>query len=226
MTTDTLSPRSAGEPQVDLCLYRVAHSAMQKGARDLAELAGRLAEGMKLTPRRATDLQTYVRLLCHDIHHHSGEDQIGWPIIAGSAAGQVDLTPFSADHDELDPIIDALRAAADRLAADPGDRTAVESLHRHAVRMRDLLDEHIAEEERELFPIISEYVSVADFKKWEKAMMKTYPMKDLWFLISLSVSSIAPQETAETVALTPVPFRVIRRLSAGKYRRFHQRLFG
>lgn len=228
MTTVTLNPRKTGDPQVDLTIYRVAHRAMQKGAHDLAGLGERLAGSADgLSRSRAADLRTYILLLCEDIHlHHSGEDRIGWPIISGSAGAHVDLTPFSADHDELDPVLDRLRETADRLAATPRNAAATAALAQDAVILRDMLDEHIGEEERDVFPIILEYVSVPDFKKWEKAMMDRYPKRNLWFLIPWSVSAIAPDEAAHILPMTPPPFRIANRLFAGKYRRFHHRIFG
>jgi hypothetical protein len=201
---------------------------MQRGVHDLAGLAERLQRGEdRLTARRAGALKTYVDMLCDDVHlHHHGEDTIGWPIIAASAGDHVDLTPFSADHDELDPILDALRDAAHRLDRQPADADAVRLLAEQATGLRDMLDEHIAEEERDIFPIIREHVSVGDFTGWEQAVMADYPKRNLWFLIPWSVQAIPASEVPATLARTPVAFRIAYRLFRGRFQRLNATLFG
>ncbi|GAA0396383.1 hypothetical protein Acor_49160 [Acrocarpospora corrugata] len=226
--TTTIRPRRPGDPEVNLTIYGVAHRAMRQGARELAALAHTLRDGtVPLTPARAKALAEYVRLMTEEIHlHHHGEDTVGWPIIQASAGHAVDLEPFTADHDQLDPILDRLRRASTLLVTHPGDLTARETLATDSTVLRDLLDEHIDEEERDIFPIIRTYVSVADFQSWEHQMMTNYPKKNLWFLIPWSVSAIPAAEVPAALALTPLAFRIANRLFSGKYRRFHQLIFG
>lgn len=225
-TTPAVRPRRPGEPEPDLTLYTVAHRAMQRGAHDLAALAGRLQRREdQLTPARAKALATYVGMFCDDIHlHHHGEDTIGWPIIAASAGDNVDLAPLSADHDELDPMLDDLRAAAGRLLRDPTDPEAVELLAARSAELRDMLDEHIGEEERDVFPVIREYVSPEALASWEEQVMADYPKGNLWFLVPWSVQAIPPSEVASTLARTPVPFRIVYRLFRRRYERLNRRL--
>lgn len=222
----TVHPRKPGDPQPDLTLYTVAHRAMQRGAHDLASLAERLRAGDDpLTRDRARALATYVGMFCDDVHlHHHGEDTIGWPIIAASAGDNVDLAPLSADHDELDPMLDDLRTAAQRLRADQRDLDALQTLAVQAVALRDMLDEHIGEEERDVFPVIREYVSAQDLARWEQAVMAGYPKGNLWFLIPWSVQAIPAAEVSATLARTPLAFRIAYRLFRGRYERLNRRL--
>lgn len=221
-------PRKPGDPQPDLTLYTVAHRAMQRGAHDLASLAEHLRAGRdRLTRDRARALATYVSMFCDDVHlHHHGEDTIGWPIIAASAGDHVDLAPLSADHDQLDPMLDDLRTAAQRLRDDQRDPEALQTLAVQAVALRDMLDEHIGEEERDVFPIIREYVSAQDLARWEQAVMADYPKGNLWFLIPWSVQAIPAADVPATLARTPLPFRIAYRLFRGRYERLNRRLFG
>lgn len=226
--TTRVRPRRPGEAEPDLTLYTVAHRAMQRGARDLAGLAARLQRGDdRLTPARARALGTYVRMFCDDVHlHHHGEDTIGWPIIAASAGDNVDLAPFSADHDELDPLLDDLRRTAARLQQDPTDTGALQALATDTATLHELLDEHIREEEQDIFPIIRQYVSPDALASWEKAVMQDYPKGNLWFLIPWSVQAIPAAEVGPTLARTPVAFRVAYRLFRRRYARLNRLLLG
>ncbi|MFC4145124.1 hemerythrin domain-containing protein [Micromonospora mangrovi] len=174
----TTTPRA--EP--NLLGFRVNHRTMRADTRRLAELLDRVAAGgITYDRRRATALRTYLRLLCTGIHHHhQTEDDVLWPVLERSAGAAVDLRNLSADHAALDPVLDEVRAGADELvavlasaAADQGRaRTVAARLAAGLTRLSDLLDAHIEEEERLLFPVIRRYVSVADWTTVERAVRR------------------------------------------------------
>ncbi|MEU5876623.1 hemerythrin domain-containing protein [Spirillospora sp. NPDC047279] len=236
----TVRPRRPSDPQVDLRLYTVAHRAIQHGAHELADLAERLHSGdVELTVRRATALDTYTGLFVADVrHHHHYEDQIGFPVVRASALGAVDIEPLSVDHDRLEPVLEAFRGAVVALRGGPAgsadqageagqaDQVARKALAVEAVRLRDLLDEHIAEEERDIFPAIAQYVSVEDFGRWERAATKGYPIRNLWFTVSRYAAVVPPAELSSTMARTPPAHRWALRLFRRRYGRLHEALFG
>ncbi|TDC00301.1 hemerythrin domain-containing protein [Micromonospora fluostatini] len=162
--------------------FRINHRTMRSDTRRLADLVGRVAAGqITYDRRRATALRTYLRLLCDGIHHHHAmEDQVLWPVLARSAGAEIDLRDLSDDHAALDPVLDEVRVAADDLlAAYAAGRPAAGPAHTVARRLaatlahlRDVLDEHIEEEERLIFPVIRRYVSVADWNTVERAVRK------------------------------------------------------
>ncbi len=221
-------PRRAGEAQIDLSGYRLAHKGMLNGARELVELSLRLRAGADtLTKPRADALAVYVRLMTEEIHrHHSLEDDDIWPVIAASAGPAVDLAPLTSDHDELDPIMERMRDATAALCERPGSRPAIEMLAVEAVRLRDLLEEHIGEEERDVFPVMLEHVSVEDFDRLEKTAAKQFPLRDIWFLLPWFFSSISKEQAAEMAKSAPLPMKIMYVLFRGRYARFHRRIFG
>ncbi|MFG2006634.1 hemerythrin domain-containing protein [Spirillospora sp. NPDC048911] len=223
----TVRPRRPTDPQVDLRLYTIAHRAIQRGAHELADLAGRLrAEETVLTERRAKALETFVELFVSDVRlHHRYEDEIGFPVVRASALGAVDIEPLSVDHDRLGPILAALCTATAGLRADPSDALARKAMAVEALRLRDLLDEHITEEERDIFPAISRYVSVEDFDRWERAVTRAYPKRSLWFTASWW-AAVTPPDDAVAWSKTPVTFRLAFRLFKGRYERLNGTLFG
>ncbi|MBO2454878.1 hemerythrin domain-containing protein [Actinomadura barringtoniae] len=223
----TVRPRRPDDPQVDLRLYVFAHRAMRRGAHDLAGLAARIQSGeLQMTDERARALETYVDLFTFDVlHHHRYEDRIGFPVVRASALGAVDIEPFTADHESIGPMLEALGSAAHRLADAPGDAEALKTLAEESARLRDLLDEHLAEEEREIFPVITQYVSVEDYDRWEQAVMKAYPKRNLWFVMPWSAAANPPEEVAPAVSMTPFVYRASLRLFRRRYARLHRTLF-
>ncbi|MGW0061075.1 hemerythrin domain-containing protein [Streptosporangium sandarakinum] len=154
----------------ELLGFQLTHRAMRGDTRRLATLAAELAEGRQTAdPARARAVSEYVRALCAGIHHHhTMEDRALWPVLERSAGAEVDLRDLSDDHSALDPLLNEIDGQAVAFATTRDASALASSL----ARLADMLDEHIEEEERLLFPVIMKYVSAADWKKVEDAVRK------------------------------------------------------
>ncbi|MER7128013.1 hemerythrin domain-containing protein [Streptosporangium saharense] len=154
----------------ELLGFQITHRVMRGEARRLAVLAAELTEGgQSADATRAAAIGAYVTKLCAYIHHHHvSEDEVLWPVLERSAGAEVDLRDLSDDHSELDPLLAEISGQA-KVFVSTGDAARLAAL---LTRLADMLDEHIEEEERLLFPIIRKYVSVADWEKVEKAVRK------------------------------------------------------
>ncbi|WP_432968167.1 hemerythrin domain-containing protein [Dactylosporangium sp. CA-233914] len=152
----------------------INHRSMRGDTRRFAEVTRAIADGsVPGTPGRAKAIQRYLTSLCDGIHHHhQAEDDVLWPILHATAGAEVDLAELTDDHAQLDPILDRIRAESAALAATPGDRAAAANLSDTLATLRDLLDEHIDDEERTVFPVIRRYVSGEQWQHVEEAVRK------------------------------------------------------
>ena len=141
---------------------RVTHRAIRQDLRRLtACLSGIAARGVPSS--RVDAICRYTAALLAGIRAHlDDEDRIVWPVIAAAAGAAVDLTPLTDDHE-------AIRAAASQVSrivaavrADPG---ALADLHAPIDGLRDMLDEHIEDEEAQIFPAMLRYLP-ADAYWW------------------------------------------------------------
>ena len=134
----------------------VNHRSMRGAAHRVAALRRDVADGVTpSTPERAKAVAAYLETLCDGIHHHhQAEDEVLWPVLEASAGAEVDLRELTDDHRQLDPLLDAIRRDARTLAAAPHDRAAADRLAGTLGTLRDLLDEHIDDEESTVFPVI------------------------------------------------------------------------
>ncbi|MBB2913453.1 hemerythrin-like domain-containing protein [Streptosporangium becharense] len=150
--------------------FQIAHRSMRGEVRRLADLTAQLADGRQSAdPARARAIVEYIAAMCTTIHHHhKTEDEVLWPVIERSAGAEVDLRDLSDDHAELDPLLDTIRSGSEEFLRTSDARRLAVCL----TRLADMLDEHIEEEERLLFPIIRKYVSVADWKRVEDVARK------------------------------------------------------
>jgi hypothetical protein len=160
-----VTPRREGDPEVDLTAYRLVHRAMLTDVAALADLADRVAGGSSvLGPERAAALARYAGRLCAEIGALlAAECDEVWPVVAASAGSAMDLADLRDDHRAIGPALTRCRSAADAIGVVPDDPETACALATAATDLLGLLQEHVAEEERELFPVVRRFVSTADF---------------------------------------------------------------
>ncbi|MFJ2028532.1 hemerythrin domain-containing protein [Streptosporangium sp. NPDC087985] len=214
-------PRRAPAMTPELLGFQITHRAMRGDVRRLADLATELTEGRQSTaPARATAIAGFITVLCAGIHHHhTMEDQVLWPVIERAAGTEVDLRGLSDDHSELDPLLTEINDQATAFSATRDASALAASL----ARLADMLDEHIEEEERLLFPIIRKYVSVADWKTVEDAVRKGGNIR-----VELpKIEQYArPEELARLRELAGPMLMVLLSLLRGGHRRRQRLVFG
>ncbi|WP_067179953.1 hemerythrin domain-containing protein [Microtetraspora niveoalba] len=195
--------------------FRITHRAMRGDTRRLAELTREIAEGrQRCDARRAAAIRDYVVRLCDGIHHHhSVEDASLWPLLVRSAGAEVDLGDLIEDHSALDPILDEIRA----VAGEPARAAAP------LARLADLLDEHIEEEERMIFPIIERHVSVADWNAVEEEARKGGSIR---FELPRIEQYALPSELAELRRMAGPVLVMLLAMLRGGHRRRQRLIFG
>jgi len=170
-TAITTAPRRAGDPAPDLLGVTLAHRAMLADLRRLTGLAMAVRDrDVICSPGRARAISRYIELLCDSIHHHhTTEDAVVWPVIQASVGDHLDLSELTDDHAALDPRVNQLRARAAAFRVSMGDRKIAGLLGLELAELLALLTDHITDEETLVFPLITEYVSAADWSTVEAA---------------------------------------------------------
>ncbi|GIH64627.1 hemerythrin domain-containing protein [Microbispora siamensis] len=161
----------------DLTGIRIIHRAMRGDLHRLRALAEDLDAGRgRADSARAAAVARYAEDVCAAIHHHhTREDEVVWPVIERSAGAAVDLADLSDDHSELDPLLDRVRTTARAFASGRGVGDLATALR----TLSELIDEHIEEEERRIFPVIEKYVPAAEWKEMEKSLRGGDPRFEL-----------------------------------------------
>jgi hemerythrin-like domain-containing protein len=158
----TTSPTAPAE--LDLLGMQVAHRGMLADSDRFATILTDIGGGAPCSRRRASAIGAYLRDFADSIHHHhTVEDDVLWPLIVEAVGDAVDLSELTDDHDSLDPLLDRLRDLTAQFVAsfrtadpDPSTAAALGGLLRD---LHTLLNDHIGEEERLVFPIIRGHLS-------------------------------------------------------------------
>lgn len=193
---------------------RLMHRAMRADARRLALLMEELAAGRQQADQeRLRAIAEFATRLCAGIHHHHrAEDEALWPVLVRSSGPEVDLDGLTEDHEALDPLLEEITDVAARLESDTG---APASLAKSCAALADLLDEHIEEEERLLFPVILRYVSESDWQQVEDAARKG---GDLRFDLP-RIAQYAHEDEMAELRRAAGPVLLLRLLNRGHLRR-------
>ncbi|WP_248964743.1 hemerythrin domain-containing protein [Sphaerisporangium perillae] len=206
----------------DVLGIRIAHRAMRGDVRRLAVTMAEVAGGRQPCDQaRAAAIAGFVTKLCESIHHHhTTEDTVMWPVLERSAGAEVDLSDLTDDHAELDPLLNEVHTAA---VAFMTDRSQAHRLAAVLATLADLLDGHIEEEERTLFPIIEKYVSTADWLTVETAARKG---SSIGFELPRIGQYATPEELAELRKLASPILYLMLTLMRGPHRRRQRLIFG
>ncbi|MEU7856662.1 hemerythrin domain-containing protein [Nonomuraea sp. NPDC049141] len=210
-----VASREDGEPSPDLTSMYIIHRAMLADLRRLTELLARPAE---LSEARSRAVRRYAASLLTEVdHHHTDEADLLWPVIERAAGQAVDLTPYTDGHQALGPLLDRCRAAL------TGD---LDALGRELGELLGFLDEHIAEEESELFPIVLRFVPFDAFARVEKQVAKRATLRELTFIAPWLLRHATPEEAARLLKGAGRPLRLVAAATRPGYTRRERQIFG
>ncbi|WP_202637788.1 hemerythrin domain-containing protein [Bailinhaonella thermotolerans] len=212
-----VAPRRPGEPEADLTALVVIHRAMLT---DLDRLAAMLSSPGEppASPERAAAVRDYTASLLTEIdHHHVNEDDVLWPVIERSAGQVIDLGPLTDDHHALAPVLARCRSVLHR-----DDRT----LGRALGELRDLLADHIGDEEREVFPVIRRHVPRAALAWVAKTIEKRAPLRQMVFTVPWLARHAEPAELDRLLRDAGPPARLLLAATRRRWRARERLVFG
>ncbi|MFE4547631.1 hemerythrin domain-containing protein [Streptomyces sp. NPDC056785] len=210
----TLTP-SADVPAV--VETRLAHDVHRSATTLLAEAALDASVPLDATAQLRDFLVANLR------HHHQTEDDDLWPRITAKApAAAQALESLTDEHDQLDAALDRLAGVAvpsgegvDGVpfatagtgdgAASTGEAAVRAALHDAAVRVRDVVHDHLTHEEPVLFPALREHVSPAEWQDFAQRVIATTPPVAGHLMVGFLDEVGTPAEVELVLAGLPEP---------------------
>jgi hemerythrin-like domain-containing protein len=201
----------------------VIHRAIRQ---DLRRLAACLSEtAVRSAPSsQARAIGRYTAALLDQIRaHHQNEDDIIWPMIAATAGQAVDLTPLTDDHQTIKAAASRAGQALASLGAAPD---AFAELHVSVSELRDMLEEHIADEEEQIFPAMRRYLPASAYRWCQKQIQRKASPTGLRFTAPWLARYARPDELSRLLAAGGWPARIVLPATRPGYARLERRAFG
>jgi hemerythrin-like domain-containing protein len=172
---------------------------------------------VRAVPPGDTDRARYVAAHYRDYalglhHHHTAEDELVWPLLLARVDLEAELvlrmeeqhSRVSAGLAEIEKLLTRWEATA---SPEAGEALAV-ALERH----REVLVEHLTDEEDHLLALIEEHLTVAEWEKLGENFGTRTPKNKLLFFLGALLEEATPEEAAELMRKVPPPARLIWRL--------------
>lgn len=212
-------------PMADVRDMYVVHRAFRRELRLIPGLVRAVAPG---DTARAAVLARHTRMCLQGLHlHHTGEDELLWPLLLERCPPDADLVHrMEAQHEQVEHLTGLLGPALDRWEVEA--RPAVgEEVASTVDALRTVLLEHLAEEEREILPLAERHVTQAEWSRLGEHGKGQVAVRDLPLLFGSLLEECSPEERAMMLGVVSLPVRLLlRTVFAGQYRRYVRRVRG
>jgi hemerythrin-like domain-containing protein len=199
----------------DLSIYRAIHAALRRGAHDVHAAVAALDPADR---RRTRALARWWRGYAGEVLlHHTIEDDIFFPELVRQvpAAGQL-IQRTDGDHAHLDEFMTGITAALSAVDAPGALERAAELLAELATHM----DEHLGFEDDEILPLLETRFTAEEYEALDsRAAKATGISAQAAFTVPFVAASVSDAERQRLLGQAPAPFRVLYRLTRGRYAR-------
>jgi hemerythrin-like domain-containing protein len=171
---------------------------------------------------RADAVAQYIDFHLDGLHaHHSSEDELLWPALRERAGLSTALIQrMEEQHVGVHDAVEATRRESAAWAASP-TTAAAESLAAALDTVSGRLAEHLAEEERDVVPLIAVHITQAEWHHLGKVAFSKFTPRQRFTAMGEMLEAARPDEAARMMAGLPAPVRVVWRLfGRRRYQRF------
>jgi hemerythrin-like domain-containing protein len=144
-------------------------------------------------------------------HHHLAEDTQVWPKLSAKAPSRtVEVHRMRNDHRDISDASERVRATATRWA-DSADRSLADQLISHVQEFIGRIDEHFDDEERNVVPLIAEYLTPRQWRKFlahGSAFVRAHPKRGL-ALGGMVLDGQSEESRRRFLGNVPMPVRTV-----------------
>jgi hemerythrin-like domain-containing protein len=215
------------EQTPDLTNYFAIHRKQVVDTRRYAAAVASAAEsdrGGRLKP-----LARWAAGFAHELdHHHTVEDDIFFPDLRTrvASAGPV-LDGLEADHVLVEGLLarwtPSARALADRRV--PFGPAKDEALA-VAVAVRDLLDRHLAVEDKDVLPLFWRHYTAAEYMALHERAVASQEKAGIAFTVPWFVSALDDEHVEEVRQTAPLPLKLLWYATRGRFARLERAALG
>lgn len=169
---------------------------------------------------------SFIGVLLH--HHHAAEDDLIWPKLhARAPLGDHDICRMEDEHRAIAAGIDTAKATGS-VWAKTGAPSAAKRLRTAVDELIGLVDVHLDDEERDVVPLIEEYITAPEWKKATArgaSILRTHPRLGLVFA-GCMLEGVSDEDKHRFLAGVPSAARIMWQLAGTRtYEGYRARLY-
>lgn len=177
---------------------------------------------------RAAVVGEHLRMVLAGLHmHHTGEDEVLWPLLLERATLSTDLVhTMQEQHDRVDGYAERIQTLVVEWLHSASTIRG-EQLARLVEDFRAALLEHLELEEREILPICLTHVTAAEWASLGDHGRDSMRARDMPLMFGAVLEDATEEERAMMLHALPAPVRLLLRTWGGRrYRRYITRVRG
>ena len=202
----------------DTSTYYLLHGAMRTSS---DRLAGALAGMMEPDRVRAKAVARWVAGFCAELEeHHTVEDTVFFPALAARVPTYADhAATLDEDHEHLHDVLAALRLHTGRMADGMDWAKAQQAAAALAAQLRDLLDEHLDLEDRDVVPLFERHFSAEEYGALDARAREHLSLRQAGFVVPWLLSSVSGDDRRRLLDTAPLPLKAVWVLNRRPYAR-------
>ena len=155
---------------------------------------------------RANVVADHATGLLRFVHvHHTGEDELLWPVLLERVGVEADLIGrMEYQHEHVATLISHAEAQLPPWAADPTPERGAE-LATTFEEIAGVLNEHLGEEETEILPLVETHLTVAEWERLGEHARASLSPPELMASLAAILEEAADNERAMFTAALPPP---------------------
>ena len=203
MSSPTTRPL-ASDPWEMALIHRLIRRGFER-AKELVSAPG--------STGRASAVADYVEFHLDGLQaHHSTEDEFIWPALHQRASlSDALIDRMEEQHVGVHDAIETTRCELHAWAATPTE-TGARSLAKALDTVVNRLTEHLAEEERDVVPLIAMHITQAEWDHAGKVAFSKFTPKQRFTAMGEMLEAASSTEAARMLAGLPAPIKLIWRL--------------
>ena len=211
MTTSTPIPQTAGaSPRPDTREMIIVHNVFRRLFGDLPGLVRAAEPGDVARARVLADVYTEISTALH--HHHSGEDELLWPVLVQRVeADRGFVLRAEEQHERVHELLERAKPQADAFAQ-TASASARDALAATIEELDAALRDHMADEERYILPLVEKHLTVAEWEQLGERGRASIPKDRLLVQLGWILDGVPPADRREILGKLPLPARIAWRL--------------
>ncbi|TSD93675.1 hemerythrin domain-containing protein [Skermania sp. ID1734] len=189
----------------------IVHNVFRVNLGALPNLVRNVADGDR---RRAEVLVCWLTELLDGLHHHhTGEDELMWPILANRAPADTALVlQMEEQHGRIGSLMAVVREQSTAFA-DSGSQGAGDDLANSLTELNLVLDEHLRAEEERILPIVETHMTRGEWQALAERGNSAIPKNRRLVFLGYMLYTATPSQRALLMALLPLPIRILWRIA-------------